>query len=162
MAFYNAEKMIEEFIYTWGCCRVEHIRELVHPMPETKIKRLIKGLLIEEQGGVLKPIFSQLSYLETQRTLKFLDFFVKHLQDKVTDYRPAQYPYVAIVRTIKGKNSFVCYVLAGEETIIRDIINTAPPENIIFILEKPETKEILQSVNCKLKTFLNAQNGEKI
>jgi len=52
--------------------------------------------------------------------------------------------------------------MAGEETIIRDVINTAPPENIIFILEKPETKEILQSVNCKLKTFLNAQSGEKV
>lgn len=161
MQFYNAEKMIEDFIYTWGCCTVEHVRELVHPMPEAKIKRLIKGLLIEEQDGVLKPIFSQLSYLEAQRTLKFLDFLVKHLQDKVTSYRPAQYPYVALVHTTKGKDAFVCYVLAGEETIIRDIINTAPPENIIFILQNPQAKEVLQQVNCKLKTFLN-ENGEKI
>jgi len=162
MAFYNAEKEIEEFIYAWGSCTVEHIRELVHPMPEAKIKRLIKGLLVEEQNGVLKPVFSQLSYLESQRTLKFLDFLVKHLQDKVTDYRPAQYPYVALVRTTKGKNAFVCYVMAGEETIIRDVINTVPSENIIFILEKPAAKEILRSVNCNLKTFLNAQNGEKL
>jgi len=161
MAFYNAEKMIEEFIYTWGCCTVEHIRELVHPMPEAKIKRLIKGLLIEEQNGVLKPIFSQLSYLEAQRTLKFLDFLIKHLQDKVTSYRAAQYPYVALVHTTKGKDAFVSYVLAGEETILRDVINTSPPENIIFILQNPKAKEVLQQVNCKLKTFLN-ENGEKI
>lgn len=57
MVFYNAEKMIEDFIYTWGCCTVEHIRELVHPAPENKIRRLIKGLLIEEQDGVLRPYF---------------------------------------------------------------------------------------------------------
>lgn len=162
MQFYNAEKMIEDFIYTWGCCRIEHIRELVHPMPEAKIKRLIKGMLIEEQDGVLKPVFSQLSYIESQRTLKFLDFFVKYLQDRVTDYKPAQYPYVALVRTTKGKDAFVSYVLAGEESVLRDVINTKPVENIIFILENPETKPVLQNVNCKVKNFLNAQNGEKI
>lgn len=57
MVFYNVEKMIEEFIYIWGCCRVEYIWEFVYFMLEMKIKRFIKGLLIEEQGGVLKFIF---------------------------------------------------------------------------------------------------------
>ncbi|WPX08116.1 DUF5697 family protein [Anaerocellum danielii] len=161
MAIYQAEKMIEEFIYLWGCCTPKHIKELVHPYPESKIKRLIKGMLVEQEGEILKPIYAQLSPIEAQRTLKFLDFLVEHLQDKVTSYYPAKYPYVAQVRTTKGKDAMVCYVLPGEATILRDVINTAPAENIIFILEDPNTKEILQQVRSKAKTFLDL-NGNKL
>lgn len=153
MLIYCPEKEIEQFVYKWGCVKIEHIKELVHPYPEPKIKRLIKSLLIEQDGNTYIPIYSRISPLEKERTLRFLDFFCKHLQDKVSDYNPAQYPYVAVVKTTKGKTAFVAYVMKGEETIIRDMINILPPENVIFIIEDEKSKDILK-VNCKTKYFL--------
>lgn len=140
----KAETDIEQFIYSWGVAKYSHIVELVSKYPENKLRRIIKGLRIEEHDGLYYPIHKRLPITDEKRILMFLDTMVNFLRDRVNFYLRADYPYVAIVRTVKGVLAYVTVVLEGEEEIISAVINNDPPDVLICILENPASMEKLK------------------
>jgi len=157
---HKADREVEKFVYDWGAATLRHLSELVHPYPEQKLKRLIKGLRVEERDGVYYVPFRRLKPDVERRRLAFLDFMVDFLQDRVTLYYPADFPFVSLVKTTKGKLAYVSVIFPGEEELVSELINMNPPESVICVLQDKQQKDKIKLKSKIVKFYL--KNGEEV